>query len=108
MADYIELTRFLDRSQAELAQSKLTSEGIHSVIQADDVAGMRPFLTYGHGVRLSVHQSDLGKARDSLQLSGEFSISGRKELSLGYDFLKALIALAIGVGMVYLIWIFSK
>jgi hypothetical protein len=48
---------FLNRIEAELAQSALEAADIESIVSADDAGGLRPGLWMG-GVRLLVRAED--------------------------------------------------
>jgi Putative prokaryotic signal transducing protein len=58
----IEVGVYRTRSDAEFAQAALESEGIPSVISADDAGGAYPFALSG-GARLLVAESDADNAR---------------------------------------------
>ena len=54
---------FLDRIEADLAQSALEAAGIESFVRADDCAGLRPHLALSQGVEVVVRTEDLDEAR---------------------------------------------
>jgi hypothetical protein len=58
----IEVGTYRTRSDAEFAQATLASEGIQSVIAADDAGGAYPFDLSG-GARLLVAEEDAERAR---------------------------------------------
>ena len=58
----IEVGAYRTRSDAEFAQATLASEGIQSVIAADDAGGAYPFDLSG-GARLLVAEEDAERAR---------------------------------------------
>jgi Putative prokaryotic signal transducing protein len=57
----IEIGIYRTRSDAEFAQATLASEGIQSVISADDAGGAYPFGLTG-GARLLVAEEDAERA----------------------------------------------
>jgi hypothetical protein len=61
----IEVGVYPTRSEAELAQTALAVEGIHSVIEADDAGGAYPFDLTG-GARLLVGEADAAFAAEIL------------------------------------------
>jgi hypothetical protein len=67
MQDWIQVATYLDRSTAEIARGLLESEGIASFIASDDMAGNRPHMSFGFGIRLMVDASQVEDARQILQ-----------------------------------------
>ena len=59
---------YLTRAEADLASNLLRSEGIDSMILADDCGGMRPQLNFGAGIKLFVRAPDV---RQALVILGE-------------------------------------
>lgn len=67
MGDLLIIKTFPERTQAELARSRLRSCGIESIVRADDCGGARPFLAIGSGgVQLLVREEDAGRAGEIL------------------------------------------
>ena len=66
MQDWIVLKTYSSRPEAELARSRLSAEGIASVIQADDAGGMQPALLMLGGVKLLVTTTDRYRAEQIL------------------------------------------
>ena len=72
MEKLVQLETFTYRHEAEYIKSLLESEGIVSMVLADDIGGMRPDLAFGMGgVRLMVKKSDFDKAKQILSLKDE-------------------------------------
>ena len=63
----IEVRRFLNKFEADLAKAKLNSAGIGGVVFADNEGGMAPGLTFGTGARLLIHEADVEIALDVLR-----------------------------------------
>ena len=59
---------FVDRIEAELAQSALEAAGIESMLQSDDAGGLRPAMAFSNGVDLLVRPDDAAAARDVIDL----------------------------------------
>jgi hypothetical protein len=66
MSDFVVVESFLQRQEAEMAKGILDSNGIKSMISADDCGGMRPGMSFGSAINLSVLKSDLEKAKKIL------------------------------------------
>ena len=64
------LHNFNSRLDAELAQSLLASEGIETLIQADDMGGYRPYLSLISGANLML--LDHTKLEDAVELLKSF------------------------------------
>lgn len=47
-----EIARYLTREEAEITRGMLASYGYNTFVMADDAGGLRPFMSYGNGVRL--------------------------------------------------------
>ena len=60
--------RFNNRQEAEMAVSALDAAEIDAMIKDDDAGGMRPSLSFVHGVEVLVRSDDEGAARDVLDL----------------------------------------
>jgi glutamate-5-semialdehyde dehydrogenase len=67
------LEKFFSRIEAEMAAGLLESEGIETLVLADDAGGTYPMLQFVRGVRLMVAPEDEAQAREILQAmeSGE-------------------------------------
>jgi hypothetical protein len=59
---------FATRTEADLAKSALDAAGIEGLVRSDDVAGLRPHMTFVNGAQLLVRVEDLDMARDVLDL----------------------------------------
>lgn len=57
---------FIDRIEADLAQSALEAAGIDSIVRSDDCAGLRPHMSMTSGVELLVREQDADRAADVL------------------------------------------
>lgn len=66
--EWVELATFGRSIEAEVARTKLESDGIPAYITKDDEGGMTPQLQYTMGVRLYVAKSSVAAAIKSLQL----------------------------------------
>lgn len=66
MPTWIELKIFPNRIEADVAKSFLESEGITTLIRADDQGGMMPQMAFTEGVKLLVKQEDAEKAQELL------------------------------------------
>lgn len=59
---------YSNRIEAEMAKGLLESQGIKSIIRADDAGGMRPDLLWARGgAKLLVCAKDEGTAREILE-----------------------------------------
>ncbi len=74
--DAIILQTFPNRIEAEIVAGLLESEGIETMVLADDAGGAYPSFQFFHGVRLMVYQEDAYRARQILQDMAE---SGESE-----------------------------
>jgi hypothetical protein len=63
MGALVEIGVFPTRQEAEIVQARLASEGIDSVISADDAGGAYPFGLSG-GARLLVDEADAQRANE--------------------------------------------
>jgi len=68
MEEWVELVVFGSTVDAEVARTKLLSDGIPAYIKKDDEGGMAPPLQNSRGVRLYVAESRVPAAKKSLQL----------------------------------------
>jgi len=64
--DYVVLETFYNRIEAEIAAGLLESEGIETMIMADDAGGTYPMLQFLRGVKLMVAAEDEAQAREIL------------------------------------------
>ena len=63
---------YFHKHEAQMAQGLLKNAGIQASVSTDDAAGSRPHLTLGMGeIRLLVHESDYGRAKESLKVMDE-------------------------------------
>lgn len=67
MSHWITIATYLDRTSADIAKGLLESAGIPAQVKADDMAGNRPYLGYGPGVKLKVEQQYEMEARQLLE-----------------------------------------
>lgn len=51
---------------AQVARTKLESEGIQALVSSDDCGGTQPFLQLTNGVRLMVDEKDLERSEQVL------------------------------------------
>jgi len=66
-SEVVEVASFVNRIEAELAQSALEAVEIESVVSADDAGGLRPHHWLS-GVRLLVRAEDAERALELLGL----------------------------------------
>ena len=66
--EWVELETFGSSIEAEVARTKLLSDGIPAYVTKDDEGGMTPQLQYTMGVRLYVAKSSVQAAAKSLKL----------------------------------------
>jgi hypothetical protein len=64
------------RRDAEMAQDRLDQAGIDAIITADDAGGMHPQMQGPHGVKLSVLESRVETAYDTLDAAGMLPEAG--------------------------------
>jgi hypothetical protein len=64
--DAVVLETFPNRIAAEMAAGVLESEGIETIMLADDAGGNYPMLQFIRGVRLLVAPEDAARAREIL------------------------------------------
>lgn len=65
-SELVAVGTFLNRFQAEVAQSALDAAGIESLIRADDAGGLRPAMTFGINVEIVVRAEDAARAEEIL------------------------------------------
>jgi hypothetical protein len=68
MSDIVVVSTFLQRYDAEMAKGLLDDKGIKSMISTDDCGGMRPGMSFGNAITLSVQKVDLEKAKEILKV----------------------------------------
>lgn len=69
MNDFVTVKTFTRRTEAEMAKGLLATNGINSLIMADDAGGMGPYpMAYTFGVELKVVEKDAVKARKILKI----------------------------------------
>lgn len=64
--DWVNISTFTDRYEADLAQGLLEASDIAAVTFADDCGSVDPALTWARGVRLMVNKADIEKAKEIL------------------------------------------
>jgi Putative prokaryotic signal transducing protein len=67
-AELVVIGTFLNKIDAEIAQSALQAADIESLVSADDAGGLRPTL-WMSGVRLLVRSEDAERAQEILDSS---------------------------------------
>jgi hypothetical protein len=65
--DAVVLETFYNRIEAEIAAGLLESEGIETMVMADDAGGTYPMLQFIRGVKLMVAPEDKARAREILE-----------------------------------------
>jgi type III secretory pathway lipoprotein EscJ len=65
--DLVALGTFSTLTEANLVKARLESDGIDSVVQADDVGSTTPTLITVRGVRVLVREQDLARAMEALE-----------------------------------------
>src|SRR6478672_8871851 len=65
-SELVVVRTFLNRFEAEMAQSALEAAEIESLIRADDAGGLRPAMTMGSNVELVVRAEDAARAEEIL------------------------------------------
>jgi hypothetical protein len=65
------LKKFRSDFEAQLAKTKLESEGIPSMVMSDDAGGMEPQFQFIRGVSLMVRREDAEAAREILEAETE-------------------------------------
>jgi hypothetical protein len=69
--DAVVLETFYNRIEAEIAAGLLESEGIETMVMADDAGGTYPMLQFIRGVKLMVAPEDKARAREILEAMAE-------------------------------------
>lgn len=65
--DLVLLGTFSTLTEANLVKARLESDGIESIVQADDAGSMTPTLLTVRGVRVLVREADLAPAQEALE-----------------------------------------
>ena len=68
MSTLVVVSTFLQRHEAEMAKGLLDEKKIKSIITADDCGGVRPGMSFGSAIKLSVRKADEEKAKKVLSL----------------------------------------
>jgi hypothetical protein len=71
LGDAVVLEIFYNRIEAEIAAGLLESEGIETMVMADDAGGTYPMLQFIRGVKLMVAPEDKARAREILDAMAE-------------------------------------
>ncbi len=64
--DWIKITSFMNRYEADLAQGLLEANDIEAVTFSDDCGSVDPALTFALGIRLMVKEEDVERAKEVL------------------------------------------
>ncbi len=64
--DIIEIAKFFNRGEAEVAVAKLRASSIPAYLKTDDAGGLHPELDFTRGIRLMVLAEDEESARQAL------------------------------------------
>ncbi len=72
--DAVVLQTFYSRIEAEMAAGLLESEGVPTLVMADDAGGAYPSLQFLRGVRLMVAAEDAYRAREILKAMEESGV----------------------------------
>jgi hypothetical protein len=65
--ELVTIRSFDSEVEAELAKTKLESEGIESFLSRDDCGGLRPAMTFTNGVKLIVRADRATRAEEILK-----------------------------------------
>ena len=72
MVKLVTVMKFSSRLDAEMRKGLLKSNGIESIVSADDAGGMRPQpMAYKFGAKLKVNEKDLQKAKEILEITNK-------------------------------------
>lgn len=63
----VRLGTYNSLTEANLVKARLQSEGIASLVQADDIGSMTPTMNTVRGVRVLVEESDQAEAMEVLE-----------------------------------------
>ena len=63
----VRLGTYNSLTEANLVKARLESEGIASLVQADDIGSMTPTMNTVRGVRVLVEESDQAEAMEVLE-----------------------------------------
>lgn len=58
---------FVRDREADLARMALESNGIECLLSADDCGGMRPYMSFNTGIRITVKESEATRAQEILE-----------------------------------------
>lgn len=58
---------FVRDREADLARMALESNGIECLLSADDCGGMRPYMSFNTGIRITVKESEATRAQKILE-----------------------------------------
>jgi hypothetical protein len=67
----VTIRSFDSEVEAELAKTKLESEGIKSFLSGDDCGGLRPAMTFTNGIKLVVRADRATRAEEILRDGSE-------------------------------------
>ena len=70
MSNLVVLRTFLYRHEAEFAKITLETNDIFSIIAANDLGGMRPYMSFGSSIKLYVFDFDRDRAEEILEHLG--------------------------------------
>lgn len=65
--DIVEVARFFNVMEGEIACAQLRAEEIKAYLKTDNAGGIHPELNFTRGVRLMVLAEDEGRARELLE-----------------------------------------
>lgn len=65
--DLVLLGTYNTLTEANLVKARLESDGIASLVQADDIGSMTPTMNTVRGVRVLVEESDRARAMEALE-----------------------------------------
>ncbi len=64
--DWVDITSFTDRYEADLAQGLLEANDIEAFTTSDDCGSVYPSMTFVHGIRLMVKKEEVEMAKEVL------------------------------------------
>lgn len=65
--EIVEVARYFNIIEGEVACAQLRSEGINAYLKTDNAGGIHPELNFTRGVRLMVLATDEERARDVIE-----------------------------------------
>ena len=68
--DIVEIARYFNVMEGEVACAALRAEGVKAYLQTDNAGGIHPELNFTRGVRLMVLSEDQDRARQLIEQSG--------------------------------------